>query len=338
MCFDDVFYNGQSKSRSAGFSAAAFFGPVKSFKNPWQIGLIDANEQMHFITTYSPYYADELVHVGMEKFAPVDTRKNRKLQESGRDADRLVAWRTTGEYWNRQRTVVVTYNPITATKQRLSFEKKMLGIQEVLYDFQAKVNQHAAHWRNKEQILMRYHDACAQLHLAADFYTVEVYSYGKGLRLNFRKNHYRISRYIDRFGKNIIITDNADWTTDEIVNASLDRWTVEDGFRQSKNDDLVAMMPIRHWTDSKIRCHLFTCVVAMTYLRRIELRLAAAGIKRTAADVMEDMRKLHQALNMRKDARKLERCTETPSKTQAEVLSAFGHRVDASGVLHPVMP
>jgi hypothetical protein len=95
---------------------------------------------------------------------------------------------------------------------------------------------------------------------------------------------------------------------------------------------------VRHWTDSKIRCHLFTCVVAMTYLRRIELRLAAAGIKRTAADVMEDMGKLHQALTMRKVSRKPERRIETPGKTQAEVLSAFGYYVDAGGALQPIKP
>ena len=71
----------------------------------------------------------------------------------------------------------------------------------------------------------------------------------------------------------------------------------------------------------------------MTYLRRIELRLAASGIQRTAADVMEDMRKLHQVLSMKKAERKPRRRLETPSKTQAEVLSAFGHRVDISGVL-----
>ncbi len=39
--------------------------------------------------------------------------------------------------------------------------------------------------------------------------------------------------------------------------------------------------PVRHWTDSKIRCHLFTCVAAVTYLRRIELKMAAAGHKRS---------------------------------------------------------
>lgn len=73
----------------------------------------------------------------------------------------------------------------------------------------------------------------------------------------------------------------------------------------------------------------------MTYLRRIELKLAAAGINRTAADIMQDMHRLHYVLSIPKGARKPHRRLETPSKTQAEVLSAFGHRVDASGVLQP---
>ena len=57
---------------------------------------------------------------------------------------------------------------------------------------------------------------------------------------------------------------------------------VEDRFRQSNDEDLVSVRPIRHWTDSKIRLHLFTCVVAMTYLRRLELKLAASPLRRKA--------------------------------------------------------
>ena len=296
------------------------------------IARIDANEQINFITTYSPYYAEDLVHVSLSKFAPVDTRKNRKLHEYGRDEDRLVAWRTTGEYWNRERTVVVTYNPITATKQRYSFEKKMLKLQEILYDFQVKVNQHAPHWRNKVQIFSRYKDVCAQLHLTSVLYTAEVYDNGKGLRMNFRKNHYRISRQIDRFGKNIIITDNADWTTDEIVNASLDRWTVEDGFRQSKNDDLVAMMPIRHWTDSKIKCHIFTCIAAYALLRLIEIRLRRAGLTLTAQDAMKQMRQLHSCLMWLPGRKIPDRLLEEPDEEQSQIISAFGWEIK-NGVL-----
>ena len=37
------------------------------------------------------------------------------------------------------------------------------------------------------------------------------------------------------FGKNIIITDNTDWMTKDIIEASLDWWQVEDRFRQKAN-------------------------------------------------------------------------------------------------------
>ena len=193
-------------------------------------------------------------------------------------------------------------------------------------------------WRHEEAIKERYLRLCERMHMPSELHELTFEQSDDGLSMSFRKNAYLVERRQSMFGKNIIITDNTDWPTGDIVQASLDRWQVEDRFRLSKDDDLVGVSPIRHWTDSKIRCHLFTCVVAMTYLRRIELKLAAAGIKRTAADIMEDMRKLHQVLNLRKGARKPERRIETPSKTQAEVLSAFGHYVDAGGVLQPIMP
>jgi transposase len=79
--------------------------------------------------------------------------------------------------------------------------------------------------------------------------------------------------HTERFGKKIIITSHLNWSTDEIVRASLDRYMVENAFRQSKDDDLVSLMPVRHWTDSKIRCHILTCVIALAYLRLIEIRL-----------------------------------------------------------------
>ena len=138
------------------------------------------------------------------------------------------------------------------------------------------------------------------------------------------------------FGKNIIITDTTDWSTVDIVEANLDRWEIEDRFRLSKNEEFVSVNPLRHWTDSKIRCHLFTCVVALTYLRRIELRLARAGIKRSAEEVMEDMHNLHSVLFLNDGRSTPKRKLEVPTKTQAEVLTAFGYKIDSGGVLQPV--
>ena len=294
---------------------------------------IDEHSRVHFVTTYSTYFAQELASTPIERFEPVDIAKNRRLLEDGMPEERLLAYRSRGEYWGKQRAVVVTYNPVTARKKLYTLQSKLETIRQELLAMRAKVKAQAPHWRKANVIQERYVRLCERLHVSSQLFILQFDQSDDGLSMSFRKDPYQVSKKQAMFGKNIIITDNTDWTTPQIVEASLDRWQVENRFRLSNDDDLVAARPIRHWTDSKIRCHLFSCVVALTYLRRLELKLSAAGIKRTAEEVMDDMRHLHSVLTLSKGSRKLNRRLETPSKTQAEVLSAFGYYVDDSGVL-----
>ncbi len=308
----------------------------KGMNSEGNFAWIDEHARIHFVTSYSTYFAQELAAIGLDQFEVAETAKNQKLVQQDKAHNRILAHRTKGEYWGKQRAVVITYNPATARKQTYTLECKLDTIREQLLSMRTKVREHKPHWRNPDAIKERYIRLCEQLHVPADLYSLQFSSTSDGLSMSFRKDVVRVERKQALFGKNIIITDNTDWTTAQIVEASLDRWQVEDRFRLSKDNDLVAMQPIRHWTDSKIRCHLFTCVVAMTYLRMIELKLIAAGINRSAEDVMDDMRHLHSVLLLRAGARKPERRMEIPTKTQAEVLSTFGHYVDAGGVLQPM--
>jgi len=296
---------------------------------------IDEHARIHFVTTYSTYFAQDLALTPMERFEPIDIDRNRKLLDEGKPQDILLAFRTRGEYWGRDRAVVVTHNPVTARKQDYTLESKMEVLRQELLEMRARVRQHLPHWRNPEAIEERYLRLCERLHVSSDLFTLEFSKEGRRLTLSFRKDPYRLERHRAAFGRNIIITDNTDWTTAQIVQASLDRWQVEDRFRQANDDELVSGRPIRHWTDSKIRCHLFTCVVAMTYLRRLERRLEKAGKKATASSVMEEMRHLHSVLTLGNGRSKPHRRLEAPTKTQAEVLSALGYHVDARGVLQP---
>ena len=132
---------------------------------------------------------------------------------------------------------------------------------------------------------------------------------------------------------NILITDLADWSADAIVQASLDRYFVGgEAFRQSKDDDLVSMCPIRHWTGSKIRCHFPSCIIAPVYQRLVELRLEDAGIHMAAQRTMELMRNLRSCLCWNGEKENALRMIEEPSPEQAKILAAFGYEV-ARGVL-----
>lgn len=301
----------------------------KGMNSDDNIAAIDAMPGVHFITTYSTHYADDLVRIKSSQFKPVDSSKNRKLEKLGREEDRLVAYRTTRELWGMERTVVVTYNPLTAAKQRYSFEKKLMAVQELLFELRAKLHGDPK-WKDKVE--KHYIDFCEQLYLPKDLYQLAVEKSRGRLTLLFNKDHYRIGLYLERFGKNIIVTDHKEWSTDEIVRASLDRYMVEKSFRQTKDDDLVSILPLRHWTDGKIRCHILTCVIALTYLRLIEIRLRRAGLELSAAETMEHMQKLHSCLCWEDGRTKPTRMIEEPTEKQAAIMRAFGYEV-SRGVL-----
>ena len=292
---------------------------------------IDINEDLHFITSYSPFFAKDLAEKDPGTFMPVDTAPNRELVRQGREEEQIVAYRTSREFWGKERTVVVTYNPRTASKQRYSFEKKLLSLQQQLFEMRSKVNAQKPHWREASKVQKRYADLCEKLHLPKDLYDLELGKESGRLRMRFRKNHYRISKYIAKFGKNIIVTSHHDWNTDDIVRASLDRYIVEHAFRQTKSSEFANMRPIWHWTDQKISCHILCCVIALTYLRLISLWLQRAGVDMTPDQAMQNMRTLGSCLLWHSGKRKPVRAIEDPTPEQANILKAFGYEI-AGGV------
>ena len=307
----------------------------KGMNSEDNVGAIDATEHVHFITTYSTHYAEELVRIKLSEFKPVDSTKNRELCELGRDDDRLLAFRTSGEYWGKKRTVVVTHNPLTAAKQRYAFDGKLLELQETFFFLRSKVQSQSSAWTSPQKVEKHYNEACEHLHLPKDLYETSVEKENGTSKFLFRKNHYRIGRYIERFGKNILITDHLSWTTDEIVKASLDRYMVENAFRQTKDEDMVGVLPLRHWTDEKIRCHILTCVMSLTYLRLMENKLRRAGVNMTAASAMNHLRRLHSCLHWTTSRNKPSRVVEEPTEIQSRILSAFGYKIE-NGVLRPI--
>ena len=119
----------------------------------------------------------------------------------------------------------------------------------------------------------------------------------------------------------------------QVIHASLDRYMVEKAFRQTKDSDLVSLYPLRHWTDSKIRCHLLTCVIALASLRLLELKV---GGGRSAKTIMEEMHNLNRVLSWRRGARRAQEQIEEPTDLQAHILAQLGYQAKDGSVLQLV--
>lgn len=299
---------------------------------------LDAHEGPRFVTGCSPYFAQELALTPLARFEPVAIDRNQRLLEEGREHDRLLAHRTRGVYWGEERAVVVTFNPATARKHTYRLEDKLEALRAELLRMRAKVREGAPQWRDAERVRERYARACERLRLPSDSYQLHFEQQHGALRMRFKRDTQRVKRRRGMLGKSIIITDHHDWSTSEIVQAHLDRSQVEDAFRSSSATDLIGVQRMRHWTDSQVRCHVFTCVVAMTYLRRLELRLQQAGTPMTANAAMDEMKRLHSVLRIPTGRKKPERRLEQPNPTQDRILRAFAHTITPGGVLRPTPP
>ena len=288
---------------------------------------IDKQANVDFVTTYSPAFAEELASTDPKRFTPVDTPKNRELAAKGRSDDQMVAWRTTGSYWGATRTVVVTYNPRTAAKQRYRFDQKLGKLQAGLFELRSRVRAGNKKLKSKDQVKARYKELCESLYLPQNLYKIDFGTGDNQLIMYFRKDHYHINKHIKRFGKNIIITSHDDWDTEAIVQASLDRYQVENAFRQSKGNEFGNFRPVWHWTDGKIRCHLLACLIALTYLQLIAFQLKKAGLDCSVDQTMRSMRNLSSCLCWHKGKRKPARILEEPNKEQAAILQVFGYKI-----------
>ena len=94
------------------------------------------------------------------------------------------------------------------------------------------------------------------------------------------------------FGLRVLITDRAEWTTTQIIEAYRGQSKVEAAFRDLKDPRMLATRPQFHWTDHKLHVHAFVCVMAyllVTLLHRRAQQKAAfdGGPRRLLAELAE---------------------------------------------------
>jgi len=91
------------------------------------------------------------------------------------------------------------------------------------------------------------------------------------------------------FGKRILVTDHDDWPVDQVIDAYRSQKDLEAGFRQAKDPHVVSFSPIHHFTDHKIRIHLFTCVLALSVAHLMRREAERAGLRLSVPVLLREL-------------------------------------------------
>lgn len=143
------------------------------------------------------------------------------------------------------------------------------------------------------------------------------------------------------FGRSLLLTDRSDWSEGEIVRAYHALNRNEEAIRTLKDPHYLAARPIYHWTDQKIRVHLFCCVLALLLAHLIWKRAAQRGIDATPERLLQALAELDRIELVYPPAGggrgrpRVRRHLGEPSRLQLELLAALDFEPGHVGTTPP---
>jgi len=124
------------------------------------------------------------------------------------------------------------------------------------------------------------------------------------------------------WGKHVIFSSNIEKNHDEIILSYNSKDKIEKGFEMLKSPDLIRWIPMRHWTDTKIRAFAFSCVMSLVLIRVMELKLERENMKMSANVIKQELIDIQQTLLIY-DEKKIVKKITSKSTVQNRLFEIF---------------
>jgi transposase len=244
----------------------------------------------HFVGSLVPTQHPELLKIPEQHF--------HSLAGDGFPAVR--AYRTTKKVFGVVRTILVTYNENLFVAQSQTLLREIAKRQQRLRQLQLQLNRRRAGKVRGGQPptvagTKKKVDGWLKARHMNDLFAVEITEQERLPTLTYRFDKSAWERLQKTLlGKNILFTDNDDWTDAEIVHGYRSQHHVESAFRSMKDPMHICLRPQHHWTDQKIEVHVFYCVLALTLCSLLRRELHQRGIDRSIPDILDQLAKIRE--------------------------------------------
>ena len=308
------------------------------------ISRLNGKEGLHFVASCPSDFAPELTKISLKDFSPLPCRANQRRSDLEGEDDKVLYYETRADFWGRSRRVIVIFDPKTFHQSYQELGKKVQKVRKELNALHQRYLEEKAEENAPQAIKDHLAQLCGRLKLSPEIFQLSFPREKGQLNLALQFDHRQMANNVRHFGKRILITDREDWEAAEIYEA----FTKQSGLESQSNSKTsslwadqeqsnhaiqVTFMPLYHWTGSKIRVHLFVCVVAMTYLALLSQRLNSNGYSTTPREAIDELRSLRTAIFQEGEDGKLKRMLDQVSARQAAILQAMGYKVQEGMVL-----
>ena len=140
----------------------------------------------------------------------------------------------------------------------------------------------------------------------------------KGINFTLKQEKVEFEAELD--GLFVLRTNRDDLSIAELVSAYKTLARAESAFKELK--DFIELRPMRHWTEERVRAHIFICVLAYLLETCIEIKLKRAEMEMTARKALDHLSEI-KLVNQEIDGMKI--CTYSqPSPESRKIIKALG--------------
>ena len=278
--------------------------------------VIEASE-LGFVGSLPPSDHPELLAIPTEHYRPVDIERYPGLTCVDTHVTALGV----------RRRAVLTHSPTLHAKQSRGFDQTLARTRGRLGELQARLARGKTR-RDRDGVQAEISAICKPRWVNQVLTTTLTGEDPAQLRLTWRTDTRARNRLEDRiFGKRILFTNREHWPVGDVVAAYRSQNEVEAGFRQMKDPHVVSFGPMHHWTDQKIRVHVFYCVLALTIAHLMRREADNAGLRLSVRELLDTLAGIGETVLLFHDGGKgrprAQRLLTDMSDTQQQLADIF---------------
>jgi transposase len=263
----------------------------------------------HYICSFSLSYCKELYEIDIKDYDMMII-----------NGKKVKYHRTDKNIWGKQRTCLLTLSQKLYNGQLRELNDNIAKAIKELDELNIKINNCKSRIdKTEEGIKKRIAKILKQPHLSEIIYTEfinnkVVYIVVDTMKTGITKKY---------FGKKLTITDLSVWTTDDILKSYNEQDCIERIFRDTKDTEHFSLRPIYHWTDQKIRVHIFICLLGLTLSAILQKEMQNRGIDISKDKLLKTLSSIRQSWVKENVGNKVTKVLEKMDDMQSKLWEAI---------------
>jgi transposase len=247
-----------------------------------------------FVGSLPPSDHPTLLAIGKARYTAVDTDR----------FPGLTCVDTTVTALGVTRRAVLTHSPTLHTAQSRGFDQTLAKARRRLTELQTLLARGKTR-RDRVAVEAEIAAICRPRWVSDVITTTLTGDTPAQFRLSWRTDQAARRRLENRlFGKRILFTNRDTWPVTDVVAAYRSQSEIEAGFRQMKDPHVVSFSPMHHWTDSKIRVHVFYCVLALAVAHLMRRHADQAGLHLSVRELLGELAGIEETVLLHHDGGK----------------------------------